>query len=315
MCSACRAVFEGYVQETRMIKRDVGFVGLGKMGAHMARRVLSAGHDLTIFDTTAAALAPLLAAGARAAPSPRALADRAEIVFASLPTPDIVRTVALGPDGLCGGSAMTVFIDTSTTGPRVAAEVAAGLEAKGVASIDCPVSGGMAGARDGKLTLMVSGPRDTVDRCTELLGLLGTPVYVGDTPGAAQTVKLANNLLVAAAMTVTAEALVMGVKAGVDPAVMCQIINASSGRNTATVDKFPRAVLTGSFDFGFSTGLLYKDVRLCLDTAEAMGVPTPVGAAIRQALAVTNAMYGSDSDFTSVVRPLESWSGVEVRSK
>lgn len=149
----------------------------------------------------------------------------------------------------------------------------------------------------------------------DLLEILGAPVYVGATPGAAQTVKLANNLLVAAAMTITAEALVMGVKAGVDPAVMCQVINASSGRNTATADKFPRAVLTGSFDFGFSTGLLYKDVRLCLDTAEGLGVPTPVGAAIRQALAVTNAIHGPDSDFTSVVRPLEAWAGCEVRSK
>lgn len=298
-----------------MTMRTLGFVGLGRMGGHMARRLLGAGHDLTVFDSDAEAVARLVADGASAAASIRQVADRAEVVFVSLPTSEVVRSVALGPDGLCHGSAMTTFIDTSTTGPRVAAEIAAELAAGKVAAIDCPVSGGMAGARDGRLTLMVSGPRDAVDRAVDLLELLGNSVYVGAMPGAAQTVKLANNLLVAAAMTITAEALVMGVKAGVDPKVMCEVINASSGRNTATADKFPRAVLTGSFDFGFSTGLLYKDVRLCLDTAEALGVPTPVGAAIRQALAVTQALYGAESDFSSVVRPVETWAGCEVRSK
>lgn len=298
-----------------MTKQTVGFVGVGKMGAHMARRLLDAGHALAVFDPSMDAMAPLLAAGAVAAPSLRALADRAEIVFASLPTPDIVRSAVLDADGLAHGSAMRVFIDTSTTGPRVAAEIAAALAARGIAAIDCPVSGGMAGARDGKLTLMLSGPRAAIASVSDLLALLGAGVNVGETPGSAQTVKLANNLLVAAAMTITAEALVMGVKAGVDPQIMCDVINASSGRNTATADKFPRAVLNGRFDFGFSTGLLYKDVRLCLDTAEALGVPTPVGSAIRQALAVTNAIHGGASDFTSVVRPIEAWAGVEVRSR
>jgi len=298
-----------------MTRRSVGFIGLGKMGGHMARRIVDAGHLLTVFDPAAEALKPLIAAGAVASASVREVADRAEIVFASLPMPGIVRAAAVGPGGLCEGSAIKVFVDTSTTGPQIAAEVAAELALRNIAAVDCPVSGGMAGARDGKLTLMVSGPRGVVNDAMDLLRILGTPVYVGETPGAAQTVKLANNLLVAAAMTITAEALVMGAKAGVDPKVMCEVINASSGRNTATADKFPRAVLTGTFDFGFSTGLLYKDVRLCLDTAEALGVPTPVGAAIRQVLAVTNAIHGSDSDFTSVVRPLEAWAGVEVRSK
>jgi len=294
-----------------MTKRDVGFIGLGKMGGHMAARFLAAGHALTVFDTNTEAVARLVAAGAVAAHDARAVADRAEVVFASLPMPAIVRGAALS---LCDGAAIKVFVDTSTTGPVVAAEVAAALGPRGIAAIECPVSGGMAGARDGTLTLMVSGPRMAVDATMDLLTVLGRPVFVGETPGAAQTVKLANNLLVAAAMTITAEALVMGVKAGVDPKVMCDVISVSSGRNTATSDKFPRAVLTGTFDFGFSTGLLYKDVRLCLDTAEALGVPTVVGAAVRQALAVTQALHGADSDFTSVVRPLEAWAGVAVRS-
>lgn len=243
-----------------MTRRSVGFIGLGKMGGHMARRIVDAGHLLTVFDPAAEALKPLIAAGAVASASVREVADRAEIVFASLPMPGIVRAAAVGPGGLCEGSAIKVFVDTSTTGPQIAAEVAAELALRNIAAVDCPVSGGMAGARDGKLTLMVSGPRGVVNDAMDLLRILGTPVYVGETPGAAQTVKLANNLLVAAAMTITAEALVMGAKAGVDPKVMCEVINASSGRNTATADKFPRAVLTGTFDFGFSTGLLYKGI-------------------------------------------------------
>jgi 3-hydroxyisobutyrate dehydrogenase len=125
--------------------------------------------------------------------------------------------------------------------------------------------------------------------------------------------KLANNLLAASALAVTSEAMVMGVKAGLDPKVMLDVINAGSGRNSASQDKFPRAVLPGTFDFGFATGLSYKDVRLCIDEAEAMGVPMVAGAAVREMLAVTNALYGSDSDFTSICRVVESWAGVQVR--
>ena len=128
-----------------------------------------------------------------------------------------------------------------------------------------------------------------------------------------QTMKLANNLLAAAALAVTSEAMVMGVKAGLDPKVMIDVINLGSGRNSASQDKFPRAILPGTFDFGFHTGLSYKDVRLCIDEAETLGVPMVVGAAVRELLAVTNAMYGAESDFTSICRVLESWAGVEVR--
>jgi 3-hydroxyisobutyrate dehydrogenase-like beta-hydroxyacid dehydrogenase len=297
-----------------MMQRKLGFIGLGKMGGLMARRLVNAGHEVIVFDAVPAAAELLVAAGATQGNSPRDIADRAEVVFASLPTPGILREVALGADGVVQGAAVKVFVDTSTTGPRAAIAVAAGLLEKGIAAIDCPVSGGLAGARDGKLTLMISGPRETFEALRPVFETLGKPLFVAETPGAVQTVKLANNLLVAGAMAVTAEAMVMGVKAGVDPAVMCEVINVSSGRNTATVDKFPRAVLTGSFNFGFSTGLAYKDVRLCLDEAEALGVPTPVGAAVRQAYAIVNAVHGPDSDFSAIVKPLEAWTGVAVRS-
>jgi 3-hydroxyisobutyrate dehydrogenase-like beta-hydroxyacid dehydrogenase len=146
-----------------------------------------------------------------------------------------------------------------------------------------------------------------------LLKNFGKVFFVGEKAGLAQVAKLGNNLLAAAAMVISSEALVMGVKAGIDPKVMLDIINAGSGRNSATQDKFPRSILPGTFDFGFATGLSYKDVRLCVDEAESLGVPMVVGAAVRQMLAVTNAKFGPTSDFTSITRVLEEWAGVEVR--
>ena len=126
-------------------------------------------------------------------------------------------------------------------------------------------------------------------------------------------VKLGNNLLSAAALAISSEALAMGVKAGVDPKIMIEVINAGTGRNSATVDKFPRSILTGTFNHGFATGLLHKDVRLCVDEAEALGVPMVLGAAVRQLLAITNAKYGAASDFTSIAKLIEDWAGVEIR--
>ena len=147
----------------------------------------------------------------------------------------------------------------------------------------------------------------------EILKNFGKTFYTGEKAGLAQTAKLANNLLAAAAMVISSEVVVMGVKAGLDPKVLIDIINAGSGRNSATQDKFPRAVLTRSFDFGFATGLSYKDVRLCVDEAEALGVPMVAGAAVRQMLAVTQAKFGANSDFTSIARVVEEWAGVEIK--
>lgn len=298
-----------------MSEQVIGFVGLGRMGSRMARRLLDVGHEIVIYDTNAAALEGLVGAGARRVGSAREVADAAPTVFASLPSPAIVHAAALGTDGVIHGKAVKTFVDVSTTGPRVAKQVAEGLAARGIVALDCPVSGGLAGAEKGTLALMVSGNPTTFESLRTTLAVLGKIFFISDQPGAGQMMKLTNNLLAAAALAITSEAMVMGVKAGLDPAVMCDVFNVSSGRNSATQDKFPRSVITGTFDFGFATGLSYKDVRLCLDEAEALGVPTPVGAAVRQMLSITNALYGAESDFTSMVRPLEAWAGVEVRSK
>ena len=162
---------------------------------------------------------------------------------------------------------------------------------------------------------MVSCPKHAYPEVEPILKTFGKLFFTGEKPGLAQMAKLANNLLAAAAIVVSSEALAMGVKAGLDPKVLCDIINAGSGRNSATQDKFPRSILPGTFDFGFATGLSYKDVRLCVDEAETLGVPMVVGAAVRQMLAVTQAKFGATSDFTCIAKVVEEWAGVEIRSK
>jgi 3-hydroxyisobutyrate dehydrogenase-like beta-hydroxyacid dehydrogenase len=162
---------------------------------------------------------------------------------------------------------------------------------------------------------MVSGPSVAVARLRPLLEVLGKVFVVGEKPGLGQTVKLANNLMSAASLAIGAEAMAMGVKAGVDPAVMLDILNASSGRNSATQDKFPKHILNRKFDFGFANALSFKDVRLCLDEAEALGVPMVVGAAVRQMLSITDRTFGANADITDVVRVVEGWAGCEIKGR
>jgi 3-hydroxyisobutyrate dehydrogenase-like beta-hydroxyacid dehydrogenase len=292
----------------------VGFVGVGRMGGPMASRLLDAGYELCIYDVSAEAMKPFAARGAQVAASPAEVASQAEIVLVSLPTPDIVREVALGGNaGIINGSKVRLMIDLSTTGPGVASEVAGKLAERQIGWVDSPVSGGMTGAKAGTLAVMVSCPKKTFGEIEPMMKTFGKLFFAGEKPGMAQTAKLANNLLAATAMVATSEVMAMGVKAGLDPKVLIDIINASSGRNSATQDKFPRAILPRTFDFGFATGLSYKDVRLCVEEAEAMGVPMVVGGAVREMLAITRARFGADSDFTHIAKLLEEWAGVEIK--
>lgn len=292
----------------------LGFVGVGRMGGPMANRLLDAGYRLCVYDVSDEATGPLVARGAELAASPAEVASMADTVFMSLPTPDVVREVALGGNGgLINGSKLRTVIDLSTTGPGVATEVAGKLAERNIAWVDSPVSGGVTGAKAGTLAVMVSCPKPAYQKLEPVLKVFGKLFHAGDRPGLAQTAKLANNLLAATAMVATSEVMAMGVKAGLDAKVLIDIINASSGRNSASQDKFPRAILPRTFDFGFATGLSYKDVRLCVEEAEAMGVPMVVGGAVREMLAVTRARFGAGSDFTHIAKVLEEWAGVEIK--
>ena len=298
-----------------MPDKQLGFIGVGRMGQHMASRLIEAGYALTIFDTNETAMQRLEQRGAKRAKSPADVASQCETVLVSLPTPDVVKAVALGSNGVIEGSKAKVFVDLSTTGPRVATEVFEGLAKKGITAVDAPVSGGPSGAEKGTLAMMIACPRPLADELRPVIEVLGKFFYIGDQPGAGQTMKVINNLLSATAITITSEAMVMGVKAGLDPTTMLDVINAGSGRNTATADKFPRCVVTRRFDFGFTTALLYKDIKLCLDEAEALGVPMIVGNAVRQVMAIGKAAQGPDADITEFVKPLEKLAGVEVGRK
>ncbi|GAA2535327.1 NAD(P)-dependent oxidoreductase [Mycolicibacterium diernhoferi] len=294
----------------RTISRvTVGFIGLGNMGLPMARRLLDAGHPLTVFDTRAEVLERAAGLGATPAASPTEVADRAETVLTSLPSLQAAAEVAAA---VAGGSRITHYVDLSTVGAQQAARNHSLLAAAGIAALDCPVSGGVRGAQNGTLALMVSGPRDAFDTLRALLERLGRPIFIGEQPGAAQTMKLANNLLAATTLAATAEAVVLGVKAGLDPNVMIEVFNAGSGATHASRDKFPRAVLPRTFDFGFATGLMVKDLRLCLQEAADLGLDLQVSEAVGQAWETALADQGADSDFTTIIRPIEDAAGVIV---
>ncbi len=297
-----------------MAERHVGFIGVGTMGNPMAVRLIEAGYRVTVYDTNETAMARLVQRGAERAASPTEVASVAETVLVSLPTPDIVKAVALGPQGVIAGTAVKTFIDLSTSGPRTAIAVAEGLAAKGIVAVDAPVSGGPAGAEKGTLAVMVACPRELAEQLRPTIEIIGKFFHVGEKPGMGQTMKVVNNMLSACAQAITAEAMVVGAKSGLDAQTMLDVINAGSGRNTATEDKFPRCVLPRKFDFGFPLEGLYKDIKLCLDEAEALGVPMIVGNAVRQLFAVAKASEGAKADITTIVRPVEKWAGVEVKA-
>jgi len=293
---------------------DIGFIGLGQMGFHMARRLVEAGHRLVVFDSRREAIERLTALGAQAAASPRELADAVETVMVSLPTPDVVLAVAIGPGGVIEGKRVRRFVDLSTTGAVMAKRIFEALKARNIVQIDCPVSGGVTGAAKGTLALMASGPRAEINAIEPALAAIGKIFFISERPGAGQTMKLCNNFLSAAAMTATSEAMVMGVKAGLDPRIMLDVINSGTGRNTATEDKFGRVVLPRTFNLGFAVGLMTKDLKLCLGEGKALGVPMQVAEAVTQLLQTACDENGPDKDLTTVVQPVERRAGVEVRA-
>jgi hypothetical protein len=291
---------------------DIGFIGLGKMGFPMARRLIEAKHQLVVFDQREEAMDNLVALGAQAAFSPKDVADRAETVLASLPSLQASLEVATA---VVEGKRVRRFVDLSTVGSHMAVRICDLLAKRNVVQLDSPVSGGVGGAEKGTLAVMVSGPRADFEAVRPALDVIGKVFFIGEKPGSAQTMKLANNLLSATALVATSEAVVMGVKSGLDPAVMIDVINAGSGMNTASRDKFPRSILPRTFDFGFATGLMVKDVRLCLEEARALGLSMEVAEAVGRLWEVVIREMGAESDFTSAIKPIEKAAGVVVGGK
>ena len=291
---------------------EIGFIGLGNMGFPMARRLIQGNHRVVAFDTRSEALDRAVALGAHAASSPKEVADRAETVLASLPSPTASLEVATGRTAVIEGSRVKRYVDLSTIGSRTAVQIHDRLAERNIVAIDSPVSGGVSGAEQGTLAVMVSGPRNEFDVIRTALEAIGRLFYIGEKPGSAQTMKLANNILAANVLVATSEVVVMGVKSGLDPAVMIDVLNAGSGGTSASRDKFPRAILPRTFDYGFATGLMVKDVRLYIDEAKALGVPVDVAETIGRLWEIAARDEGPDSDFTTVIKPFEKAADVIV---
>ncbi|ANI80201.1 NAD(P)-dependent oxidoreductase [Sphingobium sp. EP60837] len=295
-----------------MTGQKIGFAGVGRMGAPMVRRLLEAGYEVTVFDPNAEAVSSLQERGARAALTPAELAKNSDIIFLSLPTPDIVEQVIGGENGMIEAGGERIVVDLSTTGPSVAQKMAAMLSSVGMLPVDCPVSGGVAGAERGTLALMAACANDVLPRIRPVLENLGTLTHVGEQVGMAQMLKVLNNIISVTSLAICSEALVAGVKAGLDPQIMMDVINAGSGRTNATTDKIPKYVLTRQFDFGFALGLSAKDLRLCIEETAKLGAPMAVGGAVRQMVDAAVEHLGPAADLTEIIRPLEQQAGVEV---
>ncbi|MDH6193611.1 3-hydroxyisobutyrate dehydrogenase-like beta-hydroxyacid dehydrogenase [Mycobacterium frederiksbergense] len=290
----------------------IGFIGLGNMGFPMMARLVAAGHPIVAFDLREDLLAKAAALGARQADSVRAIAEQTETVLASLPTPQASEAVVAE---LVTGSGVRRFVDLSTVGGQAAQRNHTVLAAHGIAALDSPVSGGVHGAQAGTLALMVSGPHAEFESLAPVFDVLGRAIFVSERPGAAQTMKLINNLMAATTLAATAEVMVMGVKAGLDAQVMIDVLNAGSGGTHASRDKFPRAVLPRTFDYGFATGLMAKDVRLYLDEARTLGLPVELAQTIERIWEHALREEGPESDFTSVIKPMEKAAGVIVQGQ
>ena len=234
----------------------IGFIGLGAMGKPMAANLLAAGYKVTVNDVVAAAVAEMAAKGAAEAATPKELAAVSDVVITMLPNAAIVEAVVCGEQGLLAGSrpGMTI-IDMSSVTPQHTRKTAATAAKHGVEYMDAPVSGGVAGATAGSLTIMVGAETAVLEKCKPVLDVLGKKIYHVGPVGAGDAVKLVNNLLLGVNMAAVAEAMTLGVKAGIDPKVLYDVISVSSGRSYALEAKMPGFVLKGNFEPGFAVDL------------------------------------------------------------
>ncbi len=294
----------------------IGFVGLGAMGAPMARRLASLGHELVVHDIDGAAVQSVVDAGATSAASSTEIGEKAELVFTCLPSLCAVEGVVLGPAGLAKGKKMKVLVDCSTTGSDFSRQLASALSARDVLFLDAPVTGNVTSAGNGRLGIMCSGPEVAFEKAQlPMRDLARTALlYLGSANGRAQRLNLLNNLLSATGMAASCEAFVLGVKAGLRPEVMLEVINAGEASSNATRNKFASAILLRRFDFGARMAITTKDASLAVREAEDLGVPLWIGKAVQQVWKYAASQGGAERDGTSLITYLEPWAGVEVRA-
>lgn len=291
----------------------IGFVGMGTMGGPMARRLASVGFAVRGFDVSAERSRQAAAAGVALATGPADAARDADVVLSSLPDPATVRRAYLGPDGVLSAiEAGTILIDLSTIDPETWREVAAAARAKSVDCLDAPVSGGPLEAGNGKLVFLLGGDAAVLARARPVLTALGTELHHIGPLGSGLVVKIVNNMMSIANVAVAAEAMVLGVKAGVEPKRLFEILSTSGGRSHHFLKRFPN-VLAGDFTPNFGIGLSRKDIALALAMAGKLEMPVPLASAVRQVYEAAHAQGFGGLDMAGVTRLYEQWTGVAVR--
>ena len=295
------------------MSKKIGFIGLGIMGKPMSKNLLKAGYDLTVCDINAAAVAEVVALGAKAAATPAEVAAQTEIVITMLPNSPQVRTVALGAGGIAEGARPgAIVIDMSSIAPLAAQEVAKALAEKGVRMIDAPVSGGEPKAIDATLSIMVGGDPAVFEECLPILKCMGaSAVRVGDV-GAGNVTKLANQVVVALNIAALSEAMTLAAKAGVDPELVFNAIKGGLAGSTVMNAKAP-LILERKFAPGFRIGLHIKDLDNALDTAHEVGAPLPLTAGVMEILQALKVDGCAGDDHGAIVKYYEKLAQVEVR--
>jgi 3-hydroxyisobutyrate dehydrogenase len=296
-------------------KERIGVIGLGKMGGGIARTLLRNGYSIVVYDINELAVKSLTELGAERADSPKDLAKKVDIVISSLPGPREVEQVFLGENGFLEGAKRgQIIIDMSTTNPESTRKIAKEALKLGVEMLDAPVSGSPKMALEGSLTLMVGGSKEAYEKCKRIFESLGKTIhYIGDV-GSGHTVKLINNIMSAGNVLVAAEAFILGVKAGVDPSILYNVLSTGRGRSVHFVERFPK-VLRGDFQPGFTLGFAHKDLELALELGKAVNMPLPITGLMYQIYTMAKAMGLSDEDFVSVIKIFEEWAGVKARAK
>jgi 3-hydroxyisobutyrate dehydrogenase len=285
----------------------IGFVGLGNMGAPMARRLAGAGYRLIVADAVPAAVEKFRA-GTKAdvAASLKDLGAACRLIITMLPDGKIVRSVLMGESGIAAGlTPGAIVIDMTSASPVGTRELGVELAARGISLLDAPVSGGVGRAAEGKLSIMAGGDPEVLARCKPILETMGQ-VFLTGAAGSGHAMKALNNYLSAANLAIAADAVLAGERFGLDPDLMIRIFNASTGRNTATDHKYPKFVLPRTFDSGFSLGLMAKDLRLALELANDSGSPTDLLKMTVDMWAKAEQQLGFRADNTEIVKYLES---------
>ncbi|SCG81993.1 tartronate semialdehyde reductase [Proteiniborus sp. DW1] len=294
----------------------IGFIGLGVMGKRMAANVLKSGYQLIVSDLNNDAVKELVEMGAEEGQTPAEVAKDADIVLTSLPNSAIVENVVLGENGILEGAKEgAVIVDLSSITPKSIQNIAEKANHKGVEVLDAPVSGGAAGAEKGTLTIMVGGNKESFEKALPVLNCIGTKVYHVGEVGAGDTVKLVNNLLLGANMVAVAEALALGVKAGLKPDVLYDIISQSSGASYALTAKYKNFIAKGNFEPGFMIDLQYKDLQLAVDTAKDLKMPLIIGNLSQQMFEAARAKGLGAEDISAVLKLYEDWGNIEVREE